>query len=842
MNFLRSRRGVVVLCAALVLGLFLFRPGAGRLKNRIANAIGQALQRQVEIGSVHLHLLPRPGFDFEDFVVRDDPAFGAEPLLHAQEVTATLRLSALLRTRLEVSRLSLTEPSLNLVRNEPGHWNIESILEHTSQTSVAPTGKTTSIARPAFPYIQADRGRINFKLGAEKKPFALSEAEYAFWQESDSSWGMRLKATPIRTDFNLSDSGMLRASGTWQRAGRLRETPMQFTVQWERAQLGQVTKLVSGADRGWRGTLRTVVNLAGEPSDLRVTADAGVEDFRRYDLAGGDALRLRTHCEGRYSSVSRDFHDILCSSPIGNGSVTLRGDIQRLATPAAYTVTMNADAVPMSALLLAARRAKKDLPADLAAEGSVTFWASFVRGDNPSEMPSLEGSGTTKDFRLQSVSTKTSLTLGAVPLLFTAESKSNLQGRRAIGRSTEEPSDANRPRLEIGPFHMEPMPGLAVRGLLTSAGYSFTAAGDGDVKRLLSTARALGLPGAPPVADGTAKLDLLLAGGWAGFAAPRALGTAQLKGSRIELRALNGPVEIASAAIRLKDDRVEVQAITASLAGSHWKGSLSAPRGCPRLAECAISFDLQADEIVPERLRLFADPSRPSPWYRVLTPSAKSGSPLLTQLRASGRLRTARLVLPNLVANHVETNVTVNAGLLHLSELTADVWGGKHLGTWDVDFTASPPLYAGNGSFKQVELAQLATAMHDAWLTGTGNGEYRVEAHGHSLAELLGTAAGSMKFDLHGGDFPHVIVENDPLQMRRFAGVLTLKDGEFELEHGVLDSPSGNYSVTGSASWSRQLDFKLGSDTTSPIAVTGPLASPKVSVENATPSRATLEH
>jgi AsmA family/AsmA-like C-terminal region len=840
-NFWRSRRGVVVLCAALLLGLFLFRPGASRLKIRIANTIGQALQRQVEIGSVHLHLLPSPGFDLEDFVVHDDPAFGAEPLLRAQEVTATLRVTALLRARLEVSRLSLTEPSLNLVRNQQGHWNIESIVEHTSQTSAAPTGKTISLARPAFPYIQADRGRINFKLGAEKKPIALSEADYAFWQDSDSSWGMRLKATPIRTDFNLSDSGTVRASGTWQRAGRLRETPLQFTVLWERAQLGQVTKLVSGADRGWRGTVRAVVNLTGEPSDLRVTAAAAIEDFRRYDLPGGDPLRLGTQCEGRYSSVSRDFHDILCSSPIGNGSVTLRGDIQRLATPAAYALTMNVDAVPLSSLLLAARRAKKDLPTDLEAEGSVTFWASIAQRDNPSEGSSFEGSGTTKGFRLQSLSTKTSLTLGAVPLLFTAPSSASEHGRRSVRHENAEP-DADGPRLVVGPFHMDPMPGLAVRGVLTSNGYSVTANGDADVKRLLLTARTLGLPGAPPVADGAAKLDLLLAGTWTGFAAARALGTAQLKGGHIELRALNGPVEVASAAIRLKDDRVEVQSLTASLAGSHWKGSLSAPRGCARLAECPISFDLQADEIIPERLRLFADPSRPSPWYRVLAPAAKSGTPLLTQLRATGKLKAARFVLPNLVATHVATNVTVDAGRLHLSDLTADVLGGKHLGSWDVDFTVNPPLYAGNGSFKQVELAQLATAMHDDWLTGTGNGEYRVESHGHSLPELLGTAAGSMKFDIHGGDFPHVIVENDPLQVRRFAGVLTLKDGQFELQHGILDSTSGNYSVMGNASWARQLDFRLASDTASTMTVTGPLASPTVSVQDAPPSRATLEH
>ena len=62
---LRSKRGVVLVCVVLGLVLFLVRPGAARLKTRIATSIGMALQRQVEIGRVHIRLLPRPGFDLE---------------------------------------------------------------------------------------------------------------------------------------------------------------------------------------------------------------------------------------------------------------------------------------------------------------------------------------------------------------------------------------------------------------------------------------------------------------------------------------------------------------------------------------------------------------------------------------------------------------------------------------------------------------------------------------------------------------------------------------------------------------------------------------------------------
>jgi uncharacterized protein involved in outer membrane biogenesis len=141
MSFSPSKRGARLLAVLLLLPLFLIRPGANRMKTRIVSSISLALGRPVEAASVRLRLLPQPGFELENFVVHDDRAFGEEPMLRAQEVTASLRLTSLLRGRLEIARLSLTEPSLNLVRNGESHWNLESLIERAARVSVAPTSK-----------------------------------------------------------------------------------------------------------------------------------------------------------------------------------------------------------------------------------------------------------------------------------------------------------------------------------------------------------------------------------------------------------------------------------------------------------------------------------------------------------------------------------------------------------------------------------------------------------------------------------------------------------------------------------------------------------------------------
>ena len=97
----------------------------GRYKNNITQLVSASMGRPVHLSSVELRLLPRPEFVMTDLTVDEDPAFGAEPILHANTVTAAIRLLSLWRGRLEISRISVDEASVNLVRNADGRWNLD---------------------------------------------------------------------------------------------------------------------------------------------------------------------------------------------------------------------------------------------------------------------------------------------------------------------------------------------------------------------------------------------------------------------------------------------------------------------------------------------------------------------------------------------------------------------------------------------------------------------------------------------------------------------------------------------------------------------------------------------
>ena len=121
----------------------------------------------------------------------------------------------------------------------------------------------------------------------------------------------------MRTDANLSDTGLIRVEGSAHRAISLGETPLQLHLNWSRGQLGQITTLLRGRDAGWRGSVQLNVNLTGTPRDLHVVADSTLEDFRRYDIFATDSLTLFTHCTAKYSNVDHTLSDALCLSPVG---------------------------------------------------------------------------------------------------------------------------------------------------------------------------------------------------------------------------------------------------------------------------------------------------------------------------------------------------------------------------------------------------------------------------------------------------------------------------------------------------------------------------------------------
>ena len=327
------RRFLLGLIALLCLVLVVVLPpyiGISRYQRRVAAAISSALGRPVHFDRIALHLLPLPGLTIENFVVEESPEFGSEPVLRASTVEARLRVASLWRRRIEVSRISLDTPSINLVRRrEDGRWNLQGIVTRASQLDSAPTAQRRAGETPRFPYIEATDARINIKNGNDKLPFSIKGAEFALWLPEPDQWRLRLSGQPVRTDTDVSDVGLLRVEATLGRAADLSNTAIQLSANWKPTPLGEASKLTVGYDAGWRGEVSADATLRGTLGQAKVVTDVHLLALRRADYMPEHTAEVNAHCEAITAGLLRGLHDLRCGIPTNNDTSFL-GAIEAL--------------------------------------------------------------------------------------------------------------------------------------------------------------------------------------------------------------------------------------------------------------------------------------------------------------------------------------------------------------------------------------------------------------------------------------------------------------------------------------------------------------------------------
>src|ERR1035438_3692180 len=145
-----KRLWLALAALAVILAILIVPPflSVSRYKSSITQLISASLGRPVRLSSVEVRLLPRPGFLLTDLTVEEDPAYGAEPVLHASSVTASIRLLSLWRGRLELDTISVDDASLNLVRSAPGHWNLDLLLRTAAAHAPSEAGQPDNPGKP----------------------------------------------------------------------------------------------------------------------------------------------------------------------------------------------------------------------------------------------------------------------------------------------------------------------------------------------------------------------------------------------------------------------------------------------------------------------------------------------------------------------------------------------------------------------------------------------------------------------------------------------------------------------------------------------------------------------
>lgn len=375
------------------------------LQHRISTSIGRSLGRPVHFDHVSLNLLPLPSFTITNFVVEEDPAFGAEPIIRAHAVTATLRFSSLWRRQVEFSRISFAEPSLNLVHDRSGRWNFEGILLHAAQVETAPTGQPGAGSAPRFPYIEATGARLNLKQGIEKTPFSLSETDFALWLPNPREWKMRLSGRPVRTDTSVSDTGTLQIEATLGRADSLDAIPLDVEATWRNSPLGQASRLFLARDLGLRGDVTVDLAIRGNLDQNSLATHLRINGLRRSDFVPEQTLSVDLQCTGTATRIFHSFSDVHCTWPVPDSegaTLALAASIPHATDGSSAQMELGIPRLPAAVLLNWLRVATSRIPPSLSATGVLSGSISHAADGQPrwlvqATMPELQIAGGSLD-------------------------------------------------------------------------------------------------------------------------------------------------------------------------------------------------------------------------------------------------------------------------------------------------------------------------------------------------------------------------------------------------------------------------------------------------------------
>jgi hypothetical protein len=838
---------VVALLAVLLVPPLI---SVSRYKSQIASLMAKSLGRPVRLSSMRLRLLPRPGFVLYDLTVEDDPAFGAEPLLRANTVTAIVRMLSLWRGRLELSEVVVDEASVNLVRRSDGRWNLDPLFQTAATNVGAATNAGEKRALP-FPYMVATNSRVNIKNGVEKMPFSLIDTDLSFWQEDPGVWRLRLRGQPVRTDVSLElgDTGIVELNATVRGAPELQQMPLRLDLEWRDAQLGQLTRLATGSDAGWRGDLRGEVHLDGTADAARITSRLRATGVHRAEFAPAEPMDFDANCNLVYHYSQRSVEKLVCDSPLGDGKIRIMGDMPGNGDQPHYSIEM--DKVPVAAGLDALRTVRNGVDPSLEAAGTVSGKISYAESSaaNPTPPKTAAATKVEKSHSPKVVAAaRTSGKGGPLTGSFTIE------GLQLKGGGLTRPLQAPKLLLEPAPTaqgHFQALIGtvailagatvpLTLNMRLDLRSYQVSVRGQASIQRGRELAHATGISGAAALdslAGDPLTVDLSAEGPWlpteqivsteiqpAGAAAAAVIGSVATPGSSdsadpmadslrgtVTVRNVNwkadylaNHVEIAEATLHMDNGDVRWDPVDFAYGPLKATATLAFPKSCSPAESCPA-------QPIPRIKIQFGDLNAATAQTAILGAREQGTllSDLIDRLHAAsapawplidGTVNADSLVLGPVKLQDATAELHIRPKGIEITNLDAKLLEGSLHGAGTL-VIGDKPAYSLTADFTNLNPVAVGQLLGQNWRGGTIDANGKIDLAGYTGEDLAGSAKGTLHFEWRHGSAGSTTAAGPatPVALNRFdrwTADATIENGKISLGQNELAQGSQKHSET----------------------------------------------
>jgi hypothetical protein len=761
-----------------------------RYKSQITHLMAASLGRPVRLSSVQLRLLPRPGFVLTDLTVEEDPAFGAEPVLHADTVTASFRFFSLWRGRIVISRISVDDASVNLVRNEAGSWNLDALMRspaiQPAQGAAAP--------QPSYPLptLVATNSRINIKNGAEKLPFSLVDTDVEFWQTDPGAWRIQLRGQPARTDvnLNLADTGVVRLDASLRRMAGSAPSAVHLDMDWREAQLGQLARLITGSDPGWRGDLTGEVHLDGTTEEAQIKSRLRATGVHRAEFAPVAPMDFDANCTLVYRRALNALDNLACDSPLGDGRVHLAGNLPGMAGTPHFSLQL--DRVPITVGLDALRTIRGSLASGLEAKGSVSGKMTYVAAEVKAKPVARQHGRAAKAHLAVSEPLTGSFTVEGLQLSGDALS-TPLQASKFVLEPTQSGEGSSEPALAAtitipaggaGP--------LTIVSHLAPSGYQLTVHGQASVQRAKELARLAGMAsaaGLDSLAGDPVAIALKADGPWMpaeklSFAVePPALGAAMGMASGPNLPSneivgadsftgavtlhnanwkadyLANHVMISQATLHLSDSELRWDPVEFSYGPLKATATITLAAHCEPASACPAKVEIVFGDLDSGELQaaILGAHERGTLLSELLNRLHSSAPPSLPAIDAT--VKADSLVLGPVTLNQPAATLRIVPTGAEISGLDANLLGGQVHATGTLRTVTNDtgksdtgkPAYAFDCKFDKLSASAVGQLLGMRWTGGAFDAEGKIDLAGFTAADLSNSAKGTLHFEWHHG-------------------------------------------------------------------------------------------
>ena len=271
----------VVKVAAIVVGVLIVAAIAipllvnvNNFRPEIESNLSSALGRPVKVGTLSLSILSG-SVGADQLAIADDPKFSSAPFIQAKTLKVGVELMPLLFSKqLNVTKIVIDHPEINLLRDRDGVWNFSSLGNSAAQPAKAAEKKTSGApANVNVAKLDLNDGIITLgSTTGKRKPIVYDKVDVSVRNFSFTS------AFPVVASASLPGGGSLKIDGN---AGPINSTdtsltPLQAKVTLTKLDLSQ-SALVNpemgiAGSADFDGTLNSDGHLAKAIGTLKATS------------------------------------------------------------------------------------------------------------------------------------------------------------------------------------------------------------------------------------------------------------------------------------------------------------------------------------------------------------------------------------------------------------------------------------------------------------------------------------------------------------------------------------------------------------------------------------------